>query len=88
MFLDGYFVNIQNDIILPDDNVGSAISLSAIIGSMGYQYNISRSSSFYGWAGYTLNRSGLLRDDDRNNVFVLNDNPGLYFRVGFKISIF
>lgn len=88
LFLDGYFVNVQNDIILPDDNSGSAISLSAVIGALGYQYNISPSSSFYLWGGYTLRRRGLLRDDDRNNVFVLNDDPGLYFRAGFKISIF
>ncbi len=88
LFLDGYFVNVQDDIILPDDATGSSISLSAIIGALGYQYNISRSLSFYAWGGYTLRRRGLLRDDDRNNVFVLNDNPGLYFRTGFKISIF
>lgn len=88
LFLDGYFVNIQNDILLPDDNIGSSISLSAIIGALGYQYNLNRSSSFYIWGGYTLRRSGVLRDDDRNNVFILNDDPGLYFRAGFKISIF
>ena len=88
LFLDGYFVNIQSDIILPDDNIGSAISLSAVIGALGYQYNIKRSMSFYVWGGYTLRRRGLLRDDDRNNVFILNDDPGLYFRTGFKISIF
>ena len=88
LFLDGYFVNVQNDILLPDNSIGSSISLSAIIGALGYQYNINRVVSFYGWGGYTLRRRGLLRDDKRNNVFVLNDDPGLYFRVGFKISIF
>ena len=88
LFLDGYFVNIQNDILLPDDNSGSAISLSGIIGALGYQYNITRALSFYTWGGYTLRRRGQLRDDDRNNVFVLNDKAGFYFRAGFKISIF
>lgn len=88
LFLDGYFVNIQNDILLPDSSIGSAISLSAVIAAVGYQYNINRITSFYAWGGYTLRRNGVLRDDDRNNVYVLNDNPGLYFKVGFKISIF
>ena len=88
LFLDGYFVNIQNDILLPDNSIGSSISLSAIVGAIGYQYNINRVISFYGWGGYTLRRSGILRDDNRKKVFVLNDDPGLYFKAGFKISIF
>ena len=88
LFLDGYFVNVQEDIILQDNSVGSAISLSAIIGALGYQYNINSILSFYTWGGYTLRRKGQLRDNDRNSVFILNDKPGLYFRAGFKISIF
>ncbi len=88
LFLDGYFVNVQNDIILPDSSIGSSLSLSAIVAAAGYQYNISRVMSFYGWAGYTLRGSSALRDDSRNRVFVINENPGLYFKAGFKISIF
>ena len=71
-----------------DGATGSAISLSALVGAAGYQYNISRVMSFYGWGGYTLRRRGVLRDDKRNNVFILNDSAGLYFKAGFKISIF
>lgn len=88
LFLDGYFVNIQEDIILPDNSIGSSISLSVIVGALGYQHNITRSLSFYTWGGYALRRKGQLRDDNRKSVFVLNDKPGLYFRAGFKISIF
>ena len=88
LFLDGYFVNVQNDIILPDNSIGSTLSLSAVVAGAGYQYNISRVMSFYGWAGYTIRGSSVLRDDNRKRVFVINDNPGLYFKAGFKISIF
>ncbi|MBT8184424.1 MAG: hypothetical protein KJN76_06270, partial [Eudoraea sp.] len=42
LLLDGYFVNSQNDILLPDDNLGSSISLSALVGAFGYQYNITK----------------------------------------------
>lgn len=87
-FLDGYFVNAQNDIILPDNELGSAISLSALVGAFGYQFNVSRMASFYGFAGYTLLQNGILRDDKRNNVFTLNKQGSLYYKVGFKVSIF
>ena len=88
LFLDGYFVNVQNAIILPDDTLGSSLSLSAVVGALGYQYNISRVISFYGWGGYTIRGSSILRDDNRKKVFVINDSPGVYFKAGFKISIF
>ncbi|MCX2720516.1 DUF6268 family outer membrane beta-barrel protein [Lentiprolixibacter aurantiacus] len=88
LFLDGYFVNAQNDIILPDNDLGSAISLSALVSALGYQFNISKMASFYGFAGYTLLQNGVLRDDKRNNVFNLNNDGSLYFKVGFKVSIF
>lgn len=88
LFLDGYFVNAQNDIILPDNELGSSISLSALVSAFGYQFNISKMASFYGFAGYTLIQNGVLRDDKRNNVFNLNNGGSLYFKVGFKVSIF
>ena len=88
LFLDGYFVNAQNDIILPDNDLGSAISLSALVGAFGYQFNLSKMASFYGFAGYTFLQNGILRDDKRNNVFTLNDQGSLYYKLGFKVSIF
>jgi len=90
LFLDGYFVNVQNDILLPDGSFGSSVSLSAIVSALGYQYNISKRMSFYGVAGVTLNQSGLLRNNKREKVYTLNDKKagGLYWKAGFKISIF
>ncbi len=90
LFLDGYFVNVQNDILLPDGELGSAISLSAIVGALGYQYNINKRMSFYGVAGVTLNQLGLLRNDNREKVYTLTEKKAgsLYWKAGFKISIF
>ena len=88
LFLDGYFVNIQNDILLDDGGIGSAISLSAVIGAFEYRYVISKRLSFYALAGYAVYQNGLLRDDDRNNVYVLNKAGNIYFRTGLKVSIF
>ena len=90
LFLDGYFVNVQNDILLPDGEFGSSVSLSAIVSAIGYQYNINKRMSFYGIAGVTLNQQGLLRNAKRKKVYTLNEKNagGFYWKAGFKISIF
>ncbi len=86
--LDGYFVNAQNDILLPDGAIGANISLSAVLGNFGYRYRVTEEISFYGFFGHTIIQSGLLRDDKRKNVFVLNEDQNIYFRVGFRVGIF
>ena len=88
LFLDGYFVNIQNDILLDDGGIGSSISLSAVVGAFEYQYTVAKKFRFYGVAGYAFFQNGLLRDDKRNNVYVLNKEGNIYFKTGVKVSIF
>jgi hypothetical protein len=85
--LDGYFVNLQNNILLSNTGMASSISSSAALFTIGYQYNITKNMSFYGYAGHTLFQEAVLRDQDRNNIFTLNDAPSLYFRTGFRIGI-
>lgn len=88
LFLDGYFVNIQNDILLDDNSVGSSISLSAAIVAMEYQYKITKRLSLYSLAGYAFFQNGVLRDNKRTSVYVLNKEGNIYFRTGIKVSIF
>ncbi len=88
LFLDGYFVNIQNDIVLPDNNLGSSISLSALVAAVGYQYKMTKEISVYALAGYSLLQEGLIRDVSRGRAITLNDEGNFYLRTGFKIGIF
>ncbi len=88
LFLDGYFVNIQNEIALPDDIVGASISLSALVGAVGYQYKFNKMISLYALAGYSVIQEGLIRDGNRDRAFTLNDEGNFYLRTGFKIAIF
>ncbi len=85
--LDGYFVNLQDNIDLPNTGIASSISSSAAVFTIGYQYNITKNMSFYGYAGHTLFQEGVLRNQDRNDIFTLNDEPSFYFRTGFRIGI-
>ena len=86
--LDGYFINVQNDIELPDGNIGSKISLSALVANIGYQYNINKNMAFYTLFGRSLILDSTLRDDNRNDVFLLNNEANLFLRMGFRVSIF
>jgi hypothetical protein len=85
--LDGYFVNLQNSTALPDATFASSISSSAAVVTLGYSYNITKLMSFYGFVGHTLFQLGVLRDEDRNDIFTLNEDPSFYIRTGFRIGI-
>ncbi len=86
--LDGYFINIQEDFVLQDGATASRISLSALVGTLGYQYNITKEMSLYILGGRTILQEGILRNDKRERVLTLNNEPNFYLRTGFKISIF
>lgn len=87
-FLDGYWVNVQNDIPLDDGSTGSSISLSQGISALEYQYKVTDRMWLFGLAGYAFYQNGVLRDDKRNSVYILNKEGNIYFRTGLKISIF
>ena len=88
LFLDGYFVNIQNEITVPSGERAEAISLSAVVGTLGYQWKWNDYLSFYAQLGHTIRQKGILRDGNRNDVFLINSEESLYFRTGLKVSIF
>jgi hypothetical protein len=87
LFLDGYYVNIQNNILLPGNNLSTDVSSTALLLTLGYQYKITKDMSVYLIGGHSLFQNGVLRDQERNDIFTLNDEAGLYFRTGFRIGI-
>ncbi len=84
---DGYYVNLQNNIVLPNTTSASSVSSSAALVTVGYQYKLAANTFIYAYAGHTVFQDGVLRDDDRNDIFTLNDNPSFYFRTGFRIGL-
>ncbi|MFK7813016.1 MAG: DUF6268 family outer membrane beta-barrel protein [Maribacter sp.] len=85
--LDGYYVNLQNNVLLSGTDLASSISSSAALVTFGYQYNFNKAMSVYAYAGHTLFQSSVLRDNDRKDIFTLNDEHSFYFRTGFRIGI-
>lgn len=88
LFLDGYFMNIQDNIALPYNQIASKISLTALVGTLGYQYNITKNMSLFLMAGRSFVQEGKLRNDKQGDVYLLNNEANFYIRTGFKIGIF
>ncbi|MCL6272686.1 DUF6268 family outer membrane beta-barrel protein [Muricauda sp. 2012CJ35-5] len=88
LFLDGYFINIQDNIVLPDSQIASKISLSALVAALGYEFSVAKRMKFYTFVGRSIEQEGKLRADNRDDVFLLNDEANFYIRTGFKIGIF
>lgn len=84
---DGYYVNLQNNIVLPNTVSASAVSSSAALVTLGYQFKLAKDTYLYGYMGHTVFQDDVLRDEDRNDIFTLNDDPSFYFRTGFRIGL-
>ncbi|WP_298501536.1 DUF6268 family outer membrane beta-barrel protein [uncultured Maribacter sp.] len=87
LILDGYYVNIQNDILLADNSTSTDVSSTSFLITLGYQYKFTKDVSFYLMGGHSIIQNGTLRDTDRNSIFTLNNEPGLYLRTGVRIGI-
>ena len=84
--LDGYYANIQRDLIINGKEVEN-ISLSVIVAGLGYEYLFTKNLVAYAYAGYTLRLNNVLRDENREEVFRLDDLNSFYLRTGLKFKI-
>ncbi len=84
--LDNFFGNIQNNNIQIDGKTAENISMTLILAGLGYEHYFTDHLLFYGYGAYTLNDDFRLRDNDRNDVFTINDQPSFYVRGGLKFK--
>jgi len=84
--IDGYFANIQNPILIENTQADN-ISLSLIVAGLGYEYYITKHLIWYTYSGYTLIMNNRLRDNDREEVFKLDNVNAFYLRTGIKFKI-
>ncbi len=84
--LDGYFANIQQPMQV-NDRVANNISLSVAIGGLGYEYCFTKHIIAYTYVGYTFRLNNVLRNENRDEVFRLDDLNTFYLRTGLKFKI-
>lgn len=89
--LDGFFSNIQNnrEFVNLDGTtqIADNISMTQILGGLGYEYYFSEHFLLYVYSAYTFYNELRLRDDSRNNVFTINQDNTVYFRTGLKYKL-
>lgn len=83
---DGYFANLQKPIRLDGQQI-DRISLSLVVGGLGYEYNFSKHLVAYIYTGYTFRLNNVLRADNRDEIFKLDDINAFYLRTGLKFKL-
>lgn len=84
--LDGYFANLQRPIFFNGKEI-QRISLSLLVGGLGYEYNFTKHLVAYLYTGYTFRLNNVLRADNRDEIFKLDDINAFYLRTGIKFKI-
>lgn len=84
--LDGYFAHLQRPQMLNGKQVDN-ISLSIAVGGLGYEYNFTNHLVAYMYTGYTFRLNNALRDENRGEVFKLDNINAFYLRTGIKFKI-
>ena len=84
--LDGYYAHIQRPSILLGKQVDN-ISLSVALSGFGYEYCFTKHLVAYAYTGYTFRLNNVLRNENRDNIYTLDDVNAFYLRTGFKFKI-
>ena len=63
------------------------ISLSVVIGGFGYEYCFTKHLVAYMYVGNTIRLNNVLRNDNRDEIFKLDDLNAFYLRTGLKFKL-
>ncbi|TPN84825.1 hypothetical protein FHK87_17285 [Aquimarina algicola] len=89
--LDNFYGNLQNNRTFIDRDgqtkIAENASMLTINAAVGYEYYFTEHLLLYTYAGYTLSNEIRLRDNNQENVLIINDNNTFYFRSGIKLKI-
>lgn len=84
--LDGFTANFQNDIFINNNEASKSINMALIIGGFQYEYHFFKNFEFYFRGGYLFSNQVKLRDKNKNSIYTLDNNHGLYNRVGIRLK--
>ncbi|KJD34967.1 hypothetical protein PW52_12755 [Tamlana sedimentorum] len=81
--LDGYLAHLQRPTVVNGQEVDH-ISLSVVVGGAGYQYFFTKHIMGYMYSGYSFRLNNVLRNDNRDEIYKLDDRNAFYLRTGIK----
>lgn len=85
--LDGFYANVQNNINLQNSVEAKEISMRVVLSGFGYEYYFTDHILFFCYAGYTLQNDIRLRDQNKDEVYTINNNNSFYARGGLKFKL-
>lgn len=84
--IGGYFANLQEPFMVNGQEANN-ISLSVIVGGLGYEYGFTDHLFGYIYSGYTFRLNNILRNSERDEIFKINQRNAFYLRTGIKFKI-
>lgn len=83
--LDNFFANIQGNKVV-DGRVAENISMTIILGGLGYEHYFTKHLMYYGYAAYSISNDYRLRNNERDDIYTIEDKNTMYFRTGIKFK--
>lgn len=83
--LDNFFANIQGNKIV-DGKLAENISATVILGGLGYERYFTKHLLYYGYVAYTISNDFRLRNNERDDIYTIDDKGSMYFRTGIKFK--
>ncbi len=84
--IDGYFANAQDSINI-NGKLAESVSLSVILAGIGYEFCFTDNLIWYTYTGYTIRMNNRLRDQNRDEVYKLDNVNAFYLRTGIKFKL-
>lgn len=83
--LDNFFSNMQNNVTI-DGKTAENISMTIVLAGLGYEHFFTDHLLYYAYATHSISNDFRLRDNDRNDVYTINEENTFYFRTGVKFK--
>lgn len=83
--LDNIHANIQGNKMI-NGRLAEHISATQILAGLGYEHYFTEHLLYYGYIAYTVSNDYRMRDDDREDIYTIDDKNTIYFRTGIKFK--
>ncbi|SFU34159.1 hypothetical protein SAMN05216480_101876 [Pustulibacterium marinum] len=83
--LDNFFANIQGDKMV-DGQLAQNISMTNVLLGIGYEYYFTDHLLYYGYIAHSVYNDYRLRNNDRDDIYVIDDKNSIYFRTGVRFK--
>lgn len=85
--LDGFTSNLQNGMVLDSGEAAESINMSLIVGGFQYEYHVIDHIEFYARSAYIFSIRNNLRDENRDNIYTIDNESTFYLRAGIRLKI-